>query len=810
MSSIDDAVARAEAKEEIRERSRARLQAFLASKGNKPVVDSDPAVLAEEVPEVEPAPATTAPTPENEPLSPQAQEMLKAVEGQFNVMKDFAGELDAKDENFDEKISNVHPISSTTITLVFERIGLEEATIVQHKIKDFNIEISEILHRKEKEREAYLKSKEIVVPETEVFVPEVLEGAPEVKKNTKSTTEKPGAKTDPIDVEFRDITEEKEGIAAREWARDLRVENVDAGVVQNKSEADRRLEELSQRLDEARKDFVKQDREMDRGASIWKKITGFGKRLESGTLKEAFDEAKLGYENALKDYKDAILATEVEDKEDAKIVAEWLTKGEFLSLENERVDAKVREGEGWTDKIKNGYLGMVDRYRKLPATTKIAIGFGITATGFGIGLTGGTLLAGGLLTSRQFFSMSVSSVGFKSFLDGMAERKRRNDGEKEAENIVKSSSTERIGRLEADLLIQNLDQKIAELDAKLQKEKRNEKIRNWSAFVGGLVLSSVARYFGKEAVEHSGVKTILKNTGDKIMDTIGNQKSVMGIGYHAEAPAETVKVEDVISAKNLETLKVQVDKEILPPTSPVPVAETLTVAKGSSLEGTIINHLKAEGMSPEEAGKKAHVMALEYLADNQSVTEHHLIHPDAKITLDASGEHIANIDDSGTVATPLETPQEPVAVPDALESSPEITPEINSGLENLNGSISALYESNVFGEKFDEATYNSNKDKFIANIFAFLTGDKDNRVEAWWKMKDVPMKEVIDKNGKGFNKSLKIILDKMLDKDRVEIISDDDSAFRKEIRPRIKKGETVQQWVARFVALAEKYKLRKL
>ncbi|MFA5993798.1 MAG: hypothetical protein WC823_02445, partial [Parcubacteria group bacterium] len=84
----------------------------------------------------------------------------------------------------------------------------------------------------------------------------------------------------------------------------------------------------------------------------------------------------------------------------------------------------------------------------------------------------------------------------------------------------------------------------------------------------------------------------------------------------------------------------------------------LEVMKGSSLEGTLIKHLTSTGMDAQEAGTKAHQMALAY------AKEHHLaggpqslIHAGAHIELDAEGKilNISGDDKLGYLHPKVET-----------------------------------------------------------------------------------------------------------------------------------------------------------
>lgn len=642
------------------------------------------------------------------------------------------------------------------------------------------------------------------------------------------------------------------------------VPNTESVPTITREEKDGLLVELSQKLEDARKFYVEQDREMDKGSSVWKKIFGFGKRLESGTLKESFENSKLAYEDALISYKGAILASEVGDNEDARIVAEWITKGEFLNLERERLDGKAREEKGWPSKIANGYLGMVDKYRKLSTAKKIAIGLGITAAGFGIGLTGGTVLAGGLLTSRQIFSMSVSSVGFKAMFEGIAKKRREGEGDKAAENILENSHTEGWEDVHIDLLSQNLDHNIGELDLRFQKEKKDEKFRTWAAIGSGVALSYIARYFGKEAMEHSGAGKVMKSAGGKIFDVLGkgHMSGIVNETVSAHHPGEQVfphgemadeqsvlGVKGPISEKvpgfsdgdahkfveglkQEEALKAKIAAEdLVKSASEIKEVPPLVVKPGSSLEGTIIQHLKDQGMSPDEAGKKAHRMALEFLNNDQSATEHHLIHPDAKIVLDASGEKIMSVDDSGhiTMAPPdksvpgpdweklVEKQEGYLKVDEAVSSDfpgaeSAVAPAVEAGdfldekagilLENTNADLAmwqAVPEGGVNMENY--ATLGANFTKSLAKLIG------GNHFEDWASIKGLSVKEVVDGDSEG-GKRISALLSRLAKAKLPEADEDTIKQFQKMLKP--KGGERVYDWMKRVALLVKHFGIKKI
>ncbi len=104
----------------------------------------------------------------------------------------------------------------------------------------------------------------------------------------------------------------------------------------------------------------------------------------------------------------------------------------------------------------------------------------------------------------------------------------------------------------------------------------------------------------------------------------------------------------------------------------------LEVTKGSSLEGTLIKHFKDAGMDVQEAGAKAHQVALAYAKENQlDGGPQSLIHPGAHIEVNAEGKILSISGDNKLgylhphqvevpPASPVEVVPEPVAaMPDA-------------------------------------------------------------------------------------------------------------------------------------------------
>lgn len=339
-----------------------------------------------------------------------------------------------------------------------------------------------------------------------------------------------------------------------------------------------RFEQLDNELKLARREYVVKDFAMDKHSSWTKKIFGFGKRAQLTEVNKEYEQAKAKHEAKMIEYK-AVMLELMGDKEGAEITSDWVEKGEYLNLKNVRTDVKI-ENSPLSEKIKKGILKIADDYRKLPLWKKMAIGGALAGVGFASGVAGGMAAAGGaaFLGVTRVITTGISAVGFKGMFEGMAEKSR--DVKAKAgtkENLLWGESGPKEG---FDFARFNgiLDQKIGKMDEKLQSRKNWEKRRWWMAAGSAIALTMVGKYVGGKISEYFAGGT---PQGAEVHHDAGAH-------YGAGAPDGN---EVVHGSGNLDTINIR---------------------EGSSFEGSLRDHLELKGMSHGEAGRQAHILAVNY------------------------------------------------------------------------------------------------------------------------------------------------------------------------------------------------------
>ncbi len=380
---------------------------------------------------------------------------------------------------------------------------------------------------------------------------------------------------------------------------------------------DRKITEAGKRLEEMRKEYIRKNDEMEKHSSVFRRLFGIGKR-NKGQIDEEFEKIKGDYETALKTYKDESMKNVTNEQEVGKVIDKF-TKGEHVSLALEKKNLQAeKEKEHLSSKLVGIFNRAAEIYHNLSTKKKIlagiaiagiAVGGGYIAGAAGIGATSAGIFA-------RFASGAVATAGYKGRFDAKAEQKRDEKIEKEKSEMLNNSKVEGMGAIDFDLVSKNLDQKIMTIDSEIQNINQSAKGRNLKALIAGTGTSLLFGYIGK----HYFGPAI-----EKVVDHFKNWHS-HGSNFIPQGGGHE-------SLQNLNTGNVTIDHKL-------PVSDLL-VHKGSSLEGTLIEHFKSAGMSAHEAGVRAHEMAIEYA--NTHPVDGSLIHGGAHIHLGLNDTKIESI-----------------------------------------------------------------------------------------------------------------------------------------------------------------------
>lgn len=395
-------------------------------------------------------------------------------------------------------------------------------------------------------------------------------------------------------------------------------------------ESDRKIKELGDKLEKARIAYLKKDTEAEKIKLSLKSV--LWKTLKIGSLGQydkEHEDAKNEYNEALKAYKEEFLkAGLIEDKEDVRIMVDFLNLTETSSREKARTDIKAENSKWWhLDNVSKGYMKIVESYKNIGKDDKSKLMRFIKKGAVGVAIGGGVAFAGGAVagamgsiagaTAFRLFTMSVSATGFKGIFEGIADKKRATDSAKEAEIIFRNSKTEGMGEMKAELISENLNLMIKNIDGKMQKNKQTARLRSLGAFLTAGAISNLGQIFGHEIME-----TVKEHFSDSLPVSTGGsfaEKTISGL-------SENNAVEKVIELK------------------PVKV--------GGSIEGSIREYLESNpelinkyngsslsGGRKFDAGQIAFRM-FDELSKNHNVTN---LPPGTKINLSADGLHIKEI-----------------------------------------------------------------------------------------------------------------------------------------------------------------------
>lgn len=431
-----------------------------------------------------------------------------------------------------------------------------------------------------------------------------------------------------------------------------------------------RTKQLRTELEIARKEYAEM---YFKKRKMWDRVKGFfGGKVKTEIASVAFTESgkraeiisdqdisylQAIYENKLFDYKSALVEN-IRDRgiQGGELNKEMAEAMKFFNLDESanlydvkteaRIEANAKENSAW-GKIKETGGKIVSWYIKQPAWKKLAFAgiiLGGTAASSALGL--GTAVAGAFTLAnfgRRILTGAASAVGAEAVSEKIAEKLRDKKSRKEMEDqfkmFEKMSDEEKIGKLDSFL-----KEKLFKVNEKFEKRNLGSFLRkSGSILFGGMVGSGA---FGKMisfASEKTGLGEFLKEHFANDSDLYkysppekGGAGPVGGVvdGTDTNVDTDRPRGASPVGESNIENQNPDADG---PQGTNVPEEElqkaaggenaVLEVQKGSSLEGSIIQHLKGHpelidkynelsGGRKFNAGQIAHRMALEYAEKN--------------------------------------------------------------------------------------------------------------------------------------------------------------------------------------------------
>lgn len=378
----------------------------------------------------------------------------------------------------------------------------------------------------------------------------------------------------------------------------------------------KKIEELKQAVEKRRKEYLEAD--YKRKGAFKRLGNFFGKVFKEKEEKNLENDQEIAwyrayYDDALMNYKNALLedakSRGASDKELLDIAKTFQLEANInIADVNHQVKIENQEGR-FSGFIKEHSMDLVQRYKKLSLAKKIAIGAAFGGAALGAGYLGAAAVGavGSAVAVRRAFLALVTGTTTSLTLEAMGKKKTE-------ENIEKgmSSLEEKMMRLTEEekfnLINEIIGNDIKDEDNNINKIK-NKNLRHLAYGVAAgaatMLLPKITRAFsektgaGEWAKEHIFGKTIQQ-------EVPGAGKTVPEAIADAEKPEAGQVPENNIPEKTIEK------------------AETvLEVQKGSSLEGSIIQHIKGHpefiekynelnGGRSFNAGQIAHRMALDY------------------------------------------------------------------------------------------------------------------------------------------------------------------------------------------------------
>lgn|GEM_PF-3831727 len=404
---------------------------------------------------------------------------------------------------------------------------------------------------------------------------------------------------------------------------------------------DQKEQTLVSELDKLRKDYTRINstcsEELGKVGSIIgrflkTKPTNIGEIEEAFNLYNAKKHELLDFK--IEELKKMNLSPEELRKEMGALVR-YFNVDEWANLKRDNDYSKLEKwnnlfGERSVDTAKK----VVNWYRKLPLkykflATGVVIGLGLTGVTTGAGLLSGAITVG--VAARKILASVASGVGTSAMLENFYRKKEeKNINARSGEIMEQYDLAEADKKMES--IVSELELEMESFQNKLKTENEKAKKRalmGWVAFAGAMGLSSVTWFSGGHAE--------IPKTGGYDWNNMTPEQIKVALGLTGKA-GETLAEHGADAGKVMTGAVKEKMADAL--------GKILEVEPGSSLEGTLIDHLEKLGMNPAEAGKEAHVMALNYAREHgiSDKGPYSLIHKGAKLIMSEDGKHLLGIE----------------------------------------------------------------------------------------------------------------------------------------------------------------------
>jgi hypothetical protein len=380
-----------------------------------------------------------------------------------------------------------------------------------------------------------------------------------------------------------------------------------------------KLAELRQKLEDARKEYLEMDYEVDKESSRLRKFFGL-KRIDLGMFEKRFKESRKNYEIALNNYLSGMAENKINEKE----ITEYLLIKETAQRREAREQVKIEKSPN-VQLLKKGWKGIVDRYRALPTWKRVAYGTALGAVaGFGagaglgiaIGGTTGTIIYGGY----RAFCAAVSITGFKAKYEAKAEERQLKKNKERTEAIIRESKIEGQESVQMNLLLRNLDKIVAKTDKKAQREKQQQRWRTFRA-LGMTALFAGAGYYLMSQHDSGGIHRDIE-------------------AHQPEVPAPSIHMPHVPLS---EEDQIRIAENLNPPAEThMPLSEEDQIRLAENDNPPV--NVSAEGKPELNEMEKA--LLEDYARNNEEITSHEAVHHVPESITDGNTEHLSR-EDSG-------------------------------------------------------------------------------------------------------------------------------------------------------------------
>ncbi|NTU67050.1 MAG: hypothetical protein HGB08_03970 [Candidatus Moranbacteria bacterium] len=466
------------------------------------------------------------------------------------------------------------------------------------------------------------------------------------------------------------------------------------------------LEMLRQNVESTRAAYAAKDLEMSRKLSMMNRVLRYVKTT-SETLAGTTDEYNQ-YQaalNALISFQVESLRSKydgIESKSQAGKIATG-TEAEdeigklimYFKLEenNNLFDARTRaksdlkadedgKDKSWKDKVWERGVQVVEWYKKLPREQKVAASAGIFAIGLGAGFAGVAsvaTVAGVARFGQKIIGGAAAGVGIAETQKNMRRLSDAKKAEKEKNKMLEELAKMDVNDLEGkfNVLAGSLRNEIKTYDESLKREVRksgSRKAIGWivGGAIGASAIFQVVNGLGLNAdhavkagmpklhpshdgamkpeiqggvhgTETPGVKP---GPGAKEIYSKLKEYDIRNHGHGARLPDGSYQAPDLQSDSPIHSgiPKVPESGPGIASTAEIPKGAEITIGKGGSIERNLIKHLTSQGVSKEEAGRRAHRMAVEF-AQKHDLPKgaFSLVHEGTKIHLTPDGKGIMGI-----------------------------------------------------------------------------------------------------------------------------------------------------------------------